>query len=143
MTTASIAYHEAGHAVAALLRGIAVRRVTVEPMADTAGHCPTAGLESADATSALIMICAGGAAQSRHEGRSIELDDRDLDQAAALASLVARTSLEDPTTRACLRRHQALAGAVVASNWTWIERTAQALLRRRTLDRGEVADLMM
>ncbi|MBS0265331.1 MAG: cell division protein FtsH [Planctomycetes bacterium] len=72
-TQVATAYHEAGHAVAALFLGRAVQRVSIEPVQMRLGRCelqkgrfkPTQDLLETE----VLILLAGPAAEARHTGR--------------------------------------------------------------------------
>jgi hypothetical protein len=66
-----ICFHEAGHAVAALVFGIPILSVTLEPPRLLRGRMPSPALEH------LLTLCyAGAAAESLHCGRCCDLGDK-------------------------------------------------------------------
>jgi hypothetical protein len=86
MSTTAIAYHEAGHCVMAIRRGVPVARVTIEP---TGPYCRTsAAMGDLEANDVLMVLCAGAAAEAKYLGRAVALEGEDLDQALAVAGLL-------------------------------------------------------
>jgi hypothetical protein len=136
-------YHEAGHAVVGILRGIPIKRVTIEPTRNTRGHCRTAvPVQDLDTSDFLVYVCAGAAAEQRYTGRPAAIEGPDLDQALVVASFHTGAALNSQATVDCIERHRVLADAAVTLNWGWVGNVARALLRKRTLTGANVADLM-
>ena len=139
----SAAYHEAGHAVVAISRGIPVLRCTIVPTRNTGGHVlPNVPTGSIDMHDLLVMWLAGGAAERRLTGKSATLNANDLAYAYLIASVMVRAEPGTKATADHLARYELLADVDVASHWNWIGRVAKRLLVKRTLCGGDVADLM-
>jgi len=142
MSESLIAHHEAAHACLAILRGVPVRRCSIVPTRTTRGHMlpaiPTGAIEISDL---IVMWLAGDAAERRVAGTAA-LSENDIAHASMLVAALAGAELDSPAVTASLARFQLLADAQVALHWSWIERVASALLRKGTLDGGDVADLM-
>ena len=143
MSEAAVAHHEAGHACIAILRGVPVRRCSIEPTRTTSGHMlpavPNGTIEIADL---LVLWLAGTSAEQRFTGRVSVLGETDLQRASALASVQIDAEPDSPAVAAYLKRFQLMADVQVQLHWEWIARVASALVRKRTLDGAQVADLM-
>ena len=122
------AYHEAGHAVAAVVLGTPIRRATISVVTTLVKR----GCPQAQRNDALIAL-AGPLAEDRYCGYS-------LVQQAQLWGSVWRTDLDNALYR--LRAADSLGVAVkktqqlVRENWRAIERLAQALQQSRRAYRG-------
>lgn len=124
------AYHEAGHAVAAIALGTPVKRASLDRV--TTWVRP--GCERAQRNEAIIAL-AGPLAEDRYQSYS-------LNEQAALSGSVWRTDLDNALRR--LRPADSLGLAVrearglVRQNWTSIEVLAAALLDRKALTGDEI-----
>lgn len=138
-----VAIHEAAHGVIALARNIPITVVTITPTGDSAGHAlPAVTLGSIEVVDWLVYLAAGGAAERRMTGKAATLDAHDRWVASLYGAAKTNADPDSAAVAAYLDRFAALADADVIANWKWIERTATALDRRRTLDGGAIADLM-
>jgi hypothetical protein len=136
MSTTRVAYHEAGHATVAIVRGVAIDRVAIVPSA----FCRTSlKMEALETSDALIFLCGGPAAEAKYLKRAVEMTGHDLTQGLALARLLTRDGQETADT---LARYQALASAAVVAHWRSIERVAATPVRRTTLYGKDVEALM-
>lgn len=134
-----LAYHEAGHTVAALLLGRTVTRVSiVRDDASRGVHVPSFR-ENAEETSEsvadkILILLAGSAAQHvRDTAVARRQDAKDWPRAEALAR--STSALETEWARALSLLH-------VPEHWAHLEDIAQALLRERVLGADQIAQLM-
>ena len=135
----ALAYHEAGHATIAIVRGIPIEHVTIAPTA----HCRmVAPMGAHEASDFLVALMAGPAAECQFTGRRAPLAGEDFEQALAVASVLAHAALDAPATAACLERYRVLADATVIKYWPLIARVAEALARRTTLGGKDIQALM-
>jgi ATP-dependent Zn protease len=130
------AYHEAGHAVLALVLGQPVQRVSVQPNRDHLGRCEFAkGVfrPSEDWLEREILIALGGiAAEARHTGEYA------WDQAGRDQQYVQRLAVQRAGPRQAerlQRRLLAKAEHLLAREdlWLAVQRIAAELLRRGTI----------
>ena len=134
-----LAYHEAGHTVAALLLGRSVTRVSiVRDDASRGVRVPSFNNASGQtdevvADNMLILLAGNAAEHVRDPTRPRRQDAKDWSRAEALAE--GTSSLETEWTRAVdllrMPRH-----------WDRVEEIAQALLRERVLEGEQIAQLM-
>jgi len=127
------AYHEAGHAVMALVLGRPVARVSVLPNRDHLGVCHFAkGVfrPSADWLEQEILIALGGiAAEARHTGAYAWSEaERDLQQVRQLAIQRAGERQAERLQRRLLAKAEHLLAQ--EGHWRAVERIAAELLRR-------------
>lgn len=136
----NVAYHEAGHAVAAIRRGVGLSRVTIDP---TDPFCRShAVMGELGPHDVLVMICAGAAAEARYLKRAVPMEGTDLEQARLLASLVTHADLDGQETEDVLARCRVAADAEVLLNWNTITKVAAALVRQTTLAGTDVEALV-
>lgn len=126
------AYHEAGHWVVAVMLGVAVDTVTIEPGPedDWIGKVDLSGGVTTHQTLFVITV-AGGLAELemlRRTGRSPTIEDL----AGAQSDIRELTDTIGHPDNVPLDWWE-LAGETVHANWDWIDRLALALLERRTL----------
>jgi hypothetical protein len=140
MTETTRAHHEAGHAVASVLRGVPLRNVTLEGGTDRLGASTPVDMRTVDLCDRLVLTLAGGLAESRYTGRPPVLDVADREEAEIIAAVLAERGGHAPA--AVLNAYQALASALVSESWSWIERVAGRLVQRKTLSGAHVAELM-
>jgi len=134
---AATAHHEAGHAVAALMRHIRFSYVTIQPNADSVGHLLLRRLRPVRAMEPMhnrgIVALAGEVAQRRFNPRSVRrhqgVGDREQ-----VAEYAIRCSGSPEIADALVRLWQLQAAALVKRFWPSIERIAAALLAGETLD---------
>jgi hypothetical protein len=100
---------------------------------------PNGTIEIADL---LVLWLAGTSAEQRFTGRVSVLGETDLQRASALASVQIDAEPDSPAVAAYLKWFQLMADVQVQLHWEWIARVASALVRKRTLDGAQVADLM-
>ncbi|OAI54017.1 hypothetical protein AYO44_03805 [Planctomycetaceae bacterium SCGC AG-212-F19] len=126
------AYHEAGHAIAAVGMGVKVLRIHIHQRGRSAGRCEHAPC-STDAEG--VILCGGPAAEFQVSGRWnwLTADGSDWKRLDALtASMSYRQT--------CQWRDQRLQEArqLVADNWGAVEWLAGELLRRGEVDGAEI-----
>jgi len=139
------ALHEAAHAVAAIRVGLVFDHVSAVPDLDLEldGELHWTDLHSSGAVemspeSVAVVLLAGPVAEARALRRSVDYvfaDDPAADDRESLASL----ALEEETFIAASR--QAL--ELVESEWSTIERVANALQNERKLAFEQVLDIVM
>lgn len=147
-TETVIAYHEAGHAVAALRLGVPVRHVTIDPENDDGGivlgHVrfrsgdkdpPSLGHRL------LVISLAGPAAQRRYAPRSPVRVNGASDFAHAQRESELCSS--DPMAARSLHHWgEREARHLVAREWWLVERIADILIRRRTISGDELQEAL-
>ena len=149
----SIAYHEAGHAVAAWSLGLKIRKATIVP-AD--GHLdlvvhdsPLPGISSSvgvsagaerKANNAVMTYLAGPAAQRKFRPRSwrSQHGQADYDSATGFALWLNDGDAEMAT--AYLEWMGLRAERIITNNWRFVVAVAEKLLRENVLDRSAVID---
>jgi hypothetical protein len=145
---AGTAYHEAGHAVAAVLLGFQFQHATIVPKDDSLGHVLygiyTMFLNvghrayARDLRDYLITNRASPIAEERHIGR--RNDDGAADDDADFWGMLYQMYGDRRDRHARdLSRH---ARQLVAAHWWMIERVAQALIQEQTLSFAAVVELM-
>jgi ATP-dependent Zn protease len=123
------AYHEAGHAVAYWVLGYKVRLVTIvaDEVTNTRGRTEPCDGQEQSIEHALIIACAGPAAQVKSGGLVHDEDvRRDYEKVLCLQS---KYGLDDVTREACRARARDL----VKDHWDEIEALAQRLLTEETV----------
>jgi ATP-dependent Zn protease len=138
------AYHEAGHAVVALIHDRPIHRVSILPNQERLGECKFGkGVfrPSEDAVEREILIAlAGLAAEARHAGRyALEGADRDL-------RYVRRLVLQRKSERAASRYEERMLAKVEAllgdeAVWQAVELIAAELLKHGTISGRAVRHL--
>lgn len=136
------AYHEAGHAVAAIARQRRFSYMTIEPDhgRGSAGHVRFSARQGGSIISlhtGAVIALAGEAAQRQFSPRSIRLHQSDGDRAiVADAALLATGSAEQAGL--LVKFWTVCARDLIASRWTAVNQVAAALLDRRRLTYAEV-----
>jgi plasmid stabilization system protein ParE len=130
------AYHEAGHAVMALILGRPVHAVSILPDRDLLGLCEfgkAAVRPSEDWIEREMLISLGGlAAEARHTGTyAWDQADRDLQYVRDLAEQRAGPRRAQRLERRLLSKAEHLLGK--EGHWRAVERIAAELLRRGTV----------
>jgi hypothetical protein len=151
-TLRAVAFHEAGHAVAAVTLGIRVFLATVVPSHDCAGHVLHAPIGELTVEQALLITLSGPAAQRRYfpllavfgpEGEG-DLEDHigvfDFAEARTLLRMLHGSDWMDVCAET-LPRWLARADRLVGREWLWILRVAAALEQRHTLTGAEITTL--
>jgi hypothetical protein len=134
-----LAYHEAGHTVAALLLGQSVTRVSIVRDDASRGVGVPSFDDVAEATPAavadkILILLAGSAAQHLRDPASPPRHDaKDWPRAEALAG--STSSVETAWARAVDLLQ-------TPANWEQVQEIARALLRERVLDGAKIAQLM-
>jgi hypothetical protein len=139
----SIAYHEAGHAVAALVQGCPVTGCTLDPEGVGELKFPAFDAEGADPATLrkyAIIALSGWEAQLHQEpdlsvalfASSIECDMR------SARECVGRAVAGEAERRATLAAWQAEACLLVAAHWRAIEAIGNALVVRHALTGEEI-----
>ncbi len=138
------AYHEAGHAVAAIVRGVRVKHATIAPSGNSAGHVHLPGHmpKQIGAMHDRGMIAlAGEAAQRRFSPRSVRQhhggSDREMVREFAL-----RASGSAKVAQCLVDLWQAQADDLMQARWAAVQRIAAALLERQTVDGVELRRLV-
>jgi ATP-dependent Zn protease len=132
----AVAYHEAGHAVLALLLGRPVQEVSILPDREALGRCAYGKAvfrPSEDWLEREILIALGGiAAEARHTG-AYAWDGAGRDQQFVRGLAVQRVGVKKAERYE--RRLLAKAEHLLARAGTWqaVERIAAELLRRGTI----------
>jgi hypothetical protein len=149
-----MAFHKAGHVVAAWSRGLEIPGATIVPTLEFQGLEPLAdplrGIRfdgdtsvraREQAESAIIVCLAGPEAQRTHSSRSWRFRHGAVDfrQAVDLAS---RFNGSDEAVRAYLDRLALVTRDEIAVLWPLVEKVAHALVRERTLTAREVKTLL-
>ena len=134
-----LAYHEAGHTVAALLLGRSVARVSIVRDDPTRGvRVPSFDAEAPDESGTgrdkvLILLAGCAAQQVRDPASPRQTDAKDWPRAEALAGSASALEAEWERAVALLQSPE---------HWQRVERLAQALLRERVLESAQIAQLM-
>lgn len=150
-------YHEAGHVIIALSRGLKVHSATVIPSpadnADGHVHCdiPLIGLapeklrlqERGKAVEATIAVfLAGKIAQQRHNLDSWGDVLKDFSEDYAKAILIFNTAYADSCHTIAEHKSfgqiEKLVRAEIADSWGKVRRVADALIERKTLNEAEI-----
>lgn len=142
---AATAHHEAGHAVAAIVRGIPVRHATIVAGEDNAGHVRL--LARIPKTMKAMHIhgmvaLAGEAAQRRFNPRSVRRHQGGSDREAVLGFAL-RASGSERQAQCLVSLWQAQADDLVQLRWAAIQHVAVALLERKTIDGTAVHQLII
>jgi ATP-dependent Zn protease len=146
-----IAFHEAGHVIAARVLGMPINKATIIPEHDTIGHVKYANplrdvkldCDSSDearrrAERTIIIIFAGPAALRKYSpGSSRFLHARgDFEEAAELAGRI------DATIEPLLERLNRMAEDLVEAHWHDVVIIAEALVKEQTLDHNRIEEIL-
>lgn len=147
-----VAYHEAGHVVAARIKKMPIFEATIIPERDESGHVlyvsPLRGIEldcdsSAQARrraeSAIIILYAGPAAQmkySPHSWRDFH-GKFDFEKVAELA-----LRIDELGADALLERLDRITKDLVAEHWHDVVIIAEALVKEQTLDHRRIEEIL-
>ena len=146
------AYHEAGHVVAALMQGVAVRSVTIVPDKQKAYHGLTrhedltrgVDLETDNSSRTrsriekmIVVRFAGAAAQRRYDRRSWRGFHSSSDYKIA-ARLAATVCSSPAASKAFLKWLAVTADDLIGAHWPYVEKVAKALLEEKTLSRARI-----
>jgi hypothetical protein len=143
-------YHEAGHAVALVTLGYAVRYCTLVPRAGKDGHsaCMVASvaLTKLPINQAITVWLAGPYAEMEHFppliNPEIERGDwSDLTKVLIALETIHNAEWTAPIIRHSLERHAERTLRLVRREWSWITRVADELMRWRRLSGVEVTRL--
>jgi ATP-dependent Zn protease len=149
-----VAYHEAGHAVAAVELNVAFREVSIVPADGTVGHVVRSlsgairrSLESGTPprrrVEAAVMICfAGEVAEHRFSGRHDWVGaERDITSALDYLDTITESSREAAAYRTLLwiRTEQLFAKDHI---WAGVEALAAALMERPTINGREARGIV-
>lgn len=144
------ARHEAGHAVAAVVLGLALEKVSAAPHRGAWGGCWLSS-DAADRTTArreAVQAVAGYVAErlasgdaSRSASRDDYLDVRRLAEHHGIGPRREPAGTYDARYRRWLRRLEREAASILRSNWQWVEAVSSALLTRRVLTAADVLRL--
>jgi ATP-dependent Zn protease len=142
--TAATAHHEAGHAVAAIVRGVRVKHATIAPSGNRAGHIRLLGRVPTQ-TGAMhdrgMIALAGEAAQRRFSPRSVRRHHGGSDR-EAVRRFALDASGSAKVAQCLVDLWQAQADDLVQARWATIQRIAAALLERQTIDGAELRRLV-
>jgi ATP-dependent Zn protease len=137
------AWHEAGHAAAAVVLGLGVERSTIIPEGDCLGHVIVPVANDPDLAyyvDRAVMSWCGPLAEQRHFGGGVdELGGEDRDQIRAYGELAALGLYEADTFTQWTR---ARAMNLLAAHFPAVAAVALALLERDTLSCAEVRQLV-
>lgn len=141
-TIEEMAYHEAGHAVAAVRYGVRLKDISIIPDTATQGRLQfeeslridfdNTPRETAQTERFMVILLAGMTAQSKYSSapRSFRNSVSDLQLAAGIMSRLNRSS--DRGTE-FFTEMQKRASEFVGKNWMIIDRLAKLLIERREL----------
>ncbi len=154
-TRKAIAYHEAGHAVAAWSCRLKILKISIIPDDELSGKVrhvsPLKGIRldidgspraDGKAKDAIIICLAGPEAQRRHNPRSVRRWHASSDYDAAV-DLALRVCGSGPSTTAYLRWLGIVAKDLINSRWPMVEKVAAELLVREELSAADVDVLLM
>jgi len=144
------AYHEVGHAVAALHEKMRIRSATVIPSRGFSGQVshesPLSGIRldigetdraKIRAQRLIVIALAGPAAQKRFNPGSLRSYHGESDHEIAV-DLATRLNSSEKSTDAYLKWLSIVADDRVSASWRQIEAVAKALLVRGTLSKSEI-----
>ena len=143
------AFHESGHAVAALRSGLVLRSVDTIYTIDRFGAADYEHEHAPRETRELCLLAAG-AAERRYTGSHRAMDAGDVEQVGILFKnshldpeipYLKRQAGADAERQQIVNKWYAKAEAFVEREWMWIERVARALQRHERLTGAEVKTL--
>jgi len=127
-----IAYHEAGHAVAARKLGLPVDYINIVPKGATLGHVMLTGPEVPDPELDIIFSMAGPVAEKRLTGERLKIAHNDRQHVLMALEMAAHS-----------RQHYIrLTEKLVADNWEAIVDVAEELIRVGKIS-GDRLDLIL
>ena len=138
------AYHEAGHAVAALCRGIPFESVSVLPERASLGRLILGPLfleitGREELIGRCVVALAGPYAQSVSVRQPLEFGDTDIDNVSEILLRIAPVEAEREALRALIETE---AHALIETHWDLIVRTAELLQQRSTIVSEELVMLL-
>ncbi len=142
--TAATAHHEAGHAVAAMVRNVQVKYATIAPSGDSVGYIRLLGRVPTQVGAMHnrgLIALAGEAAQRRFSPRSVRRHHGGSDR-EAVRRFALDASGSAKVAQCLVDLWQAQADDLVQTRWAAIQRIAAALLERQTLDGAELRRLV-
>ncbi len=146
-----VAFHEAGHVVAARIKKMPIHKATIIPEYDSAGHVqyvnPLRGIkldcDSSEgarrrAKSAIIILFAGPAAQRKYSPRSWRFFHGfgDFKEAVDLAGRI------DANIEPLLERLDRIAKDLIDARWHDVVIIAEALVKEQTLDQERIEEIL-
>jgi hypothetical protein len=144
----SLAYHEAGHAVALIVQGLEFTECSINIVGENGRvQIPAfdpAGADANELKKYAVSCLAGWEAQLRHEP-DLNLDlykntiERDLMNAR---SLIGHISASDEDRQAIFDQCKHMARSMIEENWAKIEKLARALQERHRLTGYEISALI-
>ena len=141
---AATAHHEAGHVVAAILKGLVVEHVTIDADAGVAGYVQylQPAEEDEQTHERGVVALAGEAAQRRFNPRSIRRHHGGGDREQVLSYAVNYAG-SVKQAEALVRYWEVRASELVERYWAQIQRVAAELLKHRTLTRQDVQRMVV
>jgi hypothetical protein len=139
------AYHEAGHAVAAVRLGIRIASVTIDSGEDYSGRLHTLnGMDGASEHAGAVMLMSGEAAQNIFAPRSCSfvngLSEKDHYLLMHWLRQNGHPGFEDHGRLE--QKYKRAARAFVREHWPSVDRVALALLERQTLRGPDVHQII-
>jgi ATP-dependent Zn protease len=151
----NVAYHEAGHTVAAFCLDLSIGRrgATVVPSKETGAlgsahvpprlaqrpDCATSGRTKLRLERLAVVALAGDVAERKHNPRRRRGDHRDRENATGLLDYI---SGSQAVLEARLNLAYAEAQALLDCRWELVEAVAQALLEKKHLTRREAEEII-
>ena len=137
---AATAHHEAGHAFAAILRGMRFDHVAIETGDISSGHVrflkPTHGVERMFHVQAIVAM-AGEAAQRRFNPRSVRRHHGDGDREGVANYALENGGGSQKVVSLMVKLWEQQARELVENYWPQVQEIAAALLERRRLSEAE------
>jgi hypothetical protein len=156
-----VAYHEAGHVVAAVWVKAPIRKracVSIRPDASSFGHMlGRSNLTAMDyyalskwgfnapqmkAMNRLIVSCAGAQAERRFNRASYDRRGAASDEQTQATLALEIAGGDGPSATLLIQVCDRIAKQLIEARWEMVVKVAEALLERETLDEQEVRDLM-
>lgn len=143
-----VAYHEAGHAVIAMLQHLPVDRVTIDPNGEALGHAEhdtfymteeegdNSGIvewEQIRAEANARVALAGEIAQRMHDQNSVDPEHAASDR-AKFSDCLLRLSADESEREAYAHLLRLQTENKLRTNWGAVERVAELLLIHTTID---------
>jgi ATP-dependent Zn protease len=135
----SAAQHEAGHALVGLLVGLTPRSISIEPSFDADGS--TTWVEASESHGAFenIIVRVAGSEAERMFGSADEGHASDLKLARVIAEMICS---DDDEIDDVIERARGCACRILKTNFAALTSLAVALLDKRTLDLGEIEEIV-